>query len=708
MSKRGVVIFRSFNWHRHSELFNSKLAELVGKHDRDAAFRCLKQNAENHFNGNGKSTEFIVQYADQLVEEYEDLLTDDEFTLSCYLTLLLSNKDQSSSKYKEKFVSLLERMALRSQHMYRSSLDWKWPLVLPIHIRSIAEHLLLSVLNSPIQLELDLVSDFSTSLSQCQVKAVFRPMSVDVLQPLEPTFYSSTITDNICRFACVSKGGETASSSSHVDDYLVLTSQTDCHLVGNGAVSRVQLEGKAIVPGCFALDHLEVTTAKALTFHLHYQKEMVRGGSRLENVLCLVDIKKPWVVMEPTGASTQFLAGVVQKMCFRVHTGTMAMDSPSPLKFCLVGLKPLMEFMTEDGRWEKELNVQVVPLDADQSQLVEVFMCLAIDRMNFSADQSSLLHHEVQVDWVGRSWHFPLTFLPIVSLRSMTSLLGDRVLFELDIQRCDTNRALKLVPIQAKLLQDQSLAKEPVEARLMNPVPFEPLLGNSSYRIVWTLPNSKIGKTIPIVHYLQLDYKLEIDEDCCNQDYQDEQQLPLEHITQRQYCFENKLSFAVHKVEYEVCAQVLCAQSVLCRLDVQCDLIVSLRSLTNKAQSIIVVLEVENPHYWLAVDRFKVVNVKESGVGQTSFSIIPKKVGFLPYPSLFIHQHLDSSSNDRRSFSEQTMFGERLTSFHRNQGKQIHVLGPLLNSDDTSSSGSGPVKKSFKLQAKDRIQKLFE
>lgn len=64
---------------------------------------------------------------------------------------------------------------------------------------------------------------------------------------------------------------------------------------------------------------------------------------------------------------------------------------------------------------------------------------------------------------------------------------------------------------------------------------------------------------------------------------------------------------------------------------------------------------------------------------------------------------------DRRSFSaEQTMFGERLTSFHRNQGKQIHVLGPLHDENGSMGSKEGGIKKSLKMQAKDRIQKLFE
>lgn len=59
------------------------------------------------------------------------------------------------------------------------------------------------------------------------------------------------------------------------------------------------------------------------------------------------------------------------------------------------------------------------------------------------------------------------------------------------------------------------------------------------------------------------------------------------------------------------------------------------------------------------------------------------------------------------------MFGERLTLFHRNQGRQIHVLGPFQSTEDSISTGSAStsgfgIKKSLKSQAKDRIQKFFE
>lgn len=63
--------------------------------------------------------------------------------------------------------------------------------------------------------------------------------------------------------------------------------------------------------------------------------------------------------------------------------------------------------------------------------------------------------------------------MPLMNIRSMTSLLGDRVLFELDVQRTNTLKFLKILPLEARLLQDQSMVKDPVEAKLINPLPLQ-------------------------------------------------------------------------------------------------------------------------------------------------------------------------------------------------------------------------------------------
>lgn len=60
----------------------------------------------------------------------------------------------------------------------------------------------------------------------------------------------------------------------------------------------------------------------------------------------------------------------------------------------------------------------------------------------------------------------------------MTSMLSDRILFEVDIQRCDSIKALIILPTEVTLLQDQSLAKDPVEVLCLNPTPIQVKLFN--------------------------------------------------------------------------------------------------------------------------------------------------------------------------------------------------------------------------------------
>lgn len=209
------------------------------------------------------------------------------------------------------------------------------------------------------------------------------------------------------------------------------------------------------------------------------------------------------------------------------------------------------------------------------------------------------------MEWLEHKWRFRLLFTPIMNLKSSTSILGDRVLFELQVSRGNDPFRGDILPLEADFHQDQSVAKEPVEAVLLNPKPLEPIRANSAYQFVWQLPTSKIGKSIPITHYIHLRYRMEQQQLHSNGRAGDGDGLARE-ITGRDYAFDNTLTFAVQKVEYEVCAHVLSdkPQLVLCRIDLPCDLIVSLRSLTSNKESIIVVVEVDQ-EYWNAVDRCK-------------------------------------------------------------------------------------------------------
>lgn len=73
------------------------------------------------------------------------------------------------------------------------------------------------------------------------------------------------------------------------------------------------------------------------------------------------------------------------------------------------------------------------------------------------------------------------------------------------------------------------------------------------------------------------------------------------------------------------------------------------------------------------------LTVKESGLGQTAFSICPRIVGFLPYPTITVRS---CSQQQQPLIDSKTLvdFGSVLSSFVRTQGKQVHVLSPLIKS----------------------------
>ncbi|VDO61502.1 unnamed protein product [Onchocerca flexuosa] len=74
-------------------------------------------------------------------------------------------------------------------------------------------------------------------------------------------------------------------------------------------------------------------------------------------------------------------------------------------------------------------------------------------------------------------------------------------------------------------------------------------------------------------------------------------------------------------------------------------MIVSLRSLTNRVETVVVGVDAD-PCFWTISEKYKLLHVKESGLGQISFTVFPKMIGFLPYPfiSVYGYQHKRSNS----------------------------------------------------------------
>lgn len=142
-------------------------------------------------------------------------------------------------------------------------------------------------------------------------------------------------------------------------------------------------------------------------------------------------------------------------------------------------------------------------------------------------------------------------------------------------------------------------------------------------------------------HNLSIKYKIEQ-----NNEYNSTEENEMHKIIcSKDYLFKDTIQFSITPVEYEICCRILSEkpQSVICRAESTCDFVISLRMLNkNNAETVIVALEAD-PENWKLVDKFKVVQVKDNGLAQTSFQIIPK-VGFLPYPSVYIHRINENNS----------------------------------------------------------------
>ena len=163
-----------------------------------------------------------------------------------------------------------------------------------------------------------------------------------------------------------------------------------------------------------------------LTFLIDYPTEMGSGSKttrRLLNVYCLVEVEKPLVDLIVDGKANakdlKLYSGVVQRIQLRLKYGTsitVARTSKLVLRQVSVGSKQKLEFLVNllifpippcqsvlvkspTGSWSNEVEMTVPDHCAvgngfrasDGDHLVDVFILLPIEGMNFSADQQALI-----------------------------------------------------------------------------------------------------------------------------------------------------------------------------------------------------------------------------------------------------------------------------------------------------------------------------
>ncbi|KAL3093187.1 hypothetical protein niasHT_022637 [Heterodera trifolii] len=511
---------------------------------------------------------------------------------------------------------------------------------------------------------------------------------------------------------------------------------------------------KIEVNGYFFLDSIFVSNGEfGVEFVLNYQEEMAKNA-KLENLFCYVVGIRPNIQMKCIDSTEKessfggaevghslFVSGIEQRFSVFVSPGTASLTAPSLLKLSLVQSSDgSIEFLNSDGNWAIEAQFLIPPLDVEEKHRILVRMCKGIDRLEtYKPEQKnegqSEEKCELKFEWFAASHcktslsddflivrrSFPITFRPIMLLSWRTSFLSDRTLFHVDISRKDCVSSAFAVDVLPTFV---SLLSLKTDCELLNPSPFKPIVPNSIFRFIWRLPEQSTDNSDAIPHFLQFKYRILSKK--CEESAAGE--LKRWDESDREHSLSHRIDFPLQKIDYELCARFFSeqSQSVLCRVDQPTDLVVSLRSLSktlSEAETIIVSIESDNDStsaesFWHCAERHKLARVRENGVGQAIFTVVPRQLGFLPFPSIALHRSnsVDQSPSRNSSLLSEKYFGECLSVFYRNLTSQIHIIGPLHGiSEETASISSAnttesaePKKKSLKTVAKDRLQKLFE
>ncbi|KAI6203460.1 Inositol monophosphatase family-containing protein [Aphelenchoides besseyi] len=671
------------------------------------------------------------------VEVWVDELIDSMLTANLPVHFITSILDKNEMETNSNLVKL--RDFCRSETLMHSMEKTETPTQIykqhdnhcfPFKVVSSQPTYILGQLNAPFKFTIIIESKIEMLLEQEAFKVVFIPLDFSKDHCFS-ALYEGVYYDEqpMARLLCVHNGKDYTKGPNHQHKVAKLTiTATDLigYLeeknlklsIGRNAISVVCTPQES---ACLTFSHIVITRNDGTEFVMSLETEKL-NNPHLLGTSCFIDVQQPSVRIKECENKQKLYAGVVQELQLILRNGSQPLTDGSRLSLLFPVEDPKVEFLVkkklsiplckheikdENDQWSTTFDHKLPSMEAGSEKVLIVRMCFTIDRMNYSTGQKLTFAEKVLIEWQEQKWEFDLEFTSILSIKTMSSILEDKALFEVDIQRCDGDSRLIILPTQAELstvstgTQVDDIGQRPV---LINPT-LEPIHADSSYRLIFILPSSE-NRDQHMEHCLRLNYKILLDENCSfNFDLQ-------RVICSKEYCFQEVLEFAIPQVAYEVVARILSEkpQSALCRAESVCDFVISLRSLINKVEAVIVCLEADAQH-WSLIDKYKVVHLKENGLGTAEFKITPKCVGFLPYPDILIHRFANSNENTLsrkdREHTPEIAFGEQVVSFNRTTGKQIHVLGPFNASEDaasTHSASSTTAKRSLKTQ----LQRLFE
>ncbi|KAM3722041.1 Trafficking protein particle complex subunit [Dirofilaria immitis] len=540
--------------------------------------------------------------------------------------------------------------------------------------------------------------------------------------------------DGISRFACVWKGNIKVRKGSLLGFSMNPTDEAEDCLIFRSSMADELKPGENILTltakasedtGIYVFDYFELEIGRSLILRCDWLNipEIEEDLARLP--ICFVHCKPVSVKLRPPSNGT-LIAGVAQHIEFEIFYGTRRTirDEELMLQLTCPAGSDLEFWDISESKWSEICNYSLDSAPPGSTKTITVCLCKILRNLskNEKNMENQLLTCVAQVffldfiftqiflyknlckfkfwilvKWMDKEWNFTIDFVSFVKIGNRTSLLEERVLFELVLLR---NADEWLIRPQEAILSQISDELPEMPAKLLNPklTDIEP---GSRYRLVWILPLSK-GKTDDVERYkLRFTYRVKSLNGCTNEK---------ELIYNREYTLFDEFFVKCKTPNYELCAQLLSSQpgALLCRVEDPCDMIVSLRSLTNRIETVVVGIDAD-PCFWTINEKYKLLHVKESGLGQVSFTVFPKMIGFLPYPhiSLYGYRHKRSNSDTSRSSDEIIdNFGPELSSFVRTSGKQVHVLGAFASTTDSKNAVS--IKSNRLKEAKSRITKFFD
>ncbi|VDO39313.1 unnamed protein product [Haemonchus placei] len=631
---------------RQAAYIGWKMAEWMRRNDRDAGALPLELRFVSSLLESGAKSQPVVDVMKRIVPHLKDDI-DFERSLSYRLYVALHDSDEDErKKFAEEFIEQLssgdraKKLSLAEppgipKDLFRVTVRGFTPIV--------------QVPNGRVSIDFEVISKFPISIPNFCLRLKLREVDEHVLSRRKGNVYDVhfsereqvarviTLSKSKHRRKSLSRSKSPVASQRSGEELLLTCSSQDLDPGSN----EIIVSGLVQSRGCFILDSVQATLFDDM---ISISIDDVKT-KRMVTIFVQSTPNKLWI-----DQSRDLLAGVVQRVNVTVEAGSMLDSSKVEVRS---DPNDGIEFMGADRTWSSNVSVEIPQLGPGGKHTFELTLCLLMDSA-FTASPA-VRKAKISCEWFGRVWSLELPFVALLIMTSKTSMLENKTLLELEIARAVGHAEQWTVVLENAVIEaiDSSVTKETPNQ-----------LGK--------LLNRDLGE-----NELESDDRMFLD---------------------RLYSYHDTFDLHVPKVGYELCAQMLSQQpgAQLCRAGTACDLVISLRSMVPCVEILYIVLDADEK-LWKVTERAKVIQVKESGLGQIAFSIVPCAAGFLPYPSVSVYScnsiGVTSKCRGVRMLSSSRYHGIRRVSWVFAISCILVFIIFSLRQDDITDSAVSPRKK---------------